>query len=83
MSTKTVGCYWRSRRDHAGYLIDSDEASLQTLDQVDDSHSQRIGDNLQRLNRYIAFTAFNLAHVCPIQAGSVRENILRPSPLEA
>lgn len=53
------------------------------LHQIHDAHPERIGDNLQSLNRDVALATLDFAHVCAMQAGFVREHVLRPSLFQA
>ncbi len=48
-------------------------------DQVRDFHSQRIGNNFERLNRDIRFATFDLTHVGAIEARTISKRILRES----
>jgi hypothetical protein len=55
---------------------------LDSLNQVHDFHSQGIGKQLESLNRDVALAAFDLAHMRPMQPGSLREYVLRHLPLQ-
>lgn len=55
----------------------------QPLHQIDNADAQRIGDDLERLNRHVALSTLDFADVSAIQAGSVGKHILRPAPFEA
>ena len=55
-----------------------DRTDSETLEQFADSDAERVGDDLQCLNRHVRLSALDLADVRPVQARSVGKNILRP-----
>ena len=56
---------------------------LQTPEKVGHRYAQRVGEGLQRLNRDVRFTTLDLPNMCPVQAGTIGEDVLRPAPLFA
>src|SRR5438552_6568427 len=55
--------------------------SLKALHQVGNSNLKGIGEGLERLQRHVRLTAFNLSDVRPVQARPVRQHILGPAAL--
>ena len=51
----------------------------QSLDQIDNPHSQPVSNDLERLKRDVALAPLDFADVRPVQSCPVGEHVLRPS----
>lgn len=56
---------------------------LQLSHKIHNLDPQGISDDFQGLNRHIALPSLNLAHVCSMQPGAFRENVLSQLTLVA
>jgi hypothetical protein len=65
---------WKRARPRPG-------AFSKSLHKIGDFDAQSVSDDFQRLNCYVAFAAFDLPDVCPVQPGAIGKYVLRPATL--